>query len=220
VNKTLVKSILPEGAIELCREYRRRKQDMLALRKYENHPAIPPPEAFKQNVVLHHARVYRTSILVETGTSRGDMLYACGRLFRQIYSIELNAQGVAAARHRFRKQPHIRILEGDSGVVLPEILAQVHEPAVFWLDGHYSGPGSARADRDTPIEAELAAIGDHAVRNHVILIDDAREFGTGDYPSAEALTSLLRTHYPASTIEIRDDILRCTPASEAREKAR
>jgi hypothetical protein len=209
--KTLVKRILAGPILESCRDYRNSRRDQRSIREYAVHPTIPPPEAYKRKVVKDHGRAYRAKILIETGTFYGDMLHACRKSFLQIFSIELHEGLAALARRRFDKQPHIHLFQGDSRQVLPEILAGIHEPAVFWLDGHYSGAGTARSDRDTPIEEELAAIGRHPIKSHVILIDDARDFGQGDYPSSDALTRILKGYFPSSIVEIRDDILRCTP---------
>ncbi len=205
--RNLIKRIVPRPVLELCRDHR----DQRSIREYAVHQTAPPPEAYKRQVVKDHGRAYEARILIETGTFYGDMLHACRKSFLQIFSIELHEELASLARRRFRKQPHIHLFQGDSRQVLPEILAGIHEPAVFWLDGHYSGAGTAKSDRDTPIEEELAVIGRHHIKSHVILIDDARYFGKGDYPSSHALTRILDSYFPSSTVEIRDDILRCTP---------
>jgi hypothetical protein len=52
---------------------------------------------------------------------------------------------------------------------------------LFWLDGHFCGGVSAHGDKGTPILEELNLILSHRVKEHVILIDDARLFnGTFD----------------------------------------
>jgi hypothetical protein len=53
---------------------------------------------------------------------------------------------------------------------------QLQEPALFWLDGHYSGVDTGKDELDTPVSAELEAILGSPVKGHVILIDDARCF--------------------------------------------
>jgi len=206
-----VKRMLPKQVLELCQDFRNDRRDQRSIREYTAHRTIPPPEAYKRKVVKDHALAYGANVLIETGTFYGDMLHACRKSFRQIFSIELHEGLAALARHRFRRQPHIHLFLGDSSKVLPEILAGIDEPAVFWLDGHYSGGGTAKGDRDTPIEEELAAIGRHPVKSHVILIDDARDFGKGDYPAADTLIRILKSYFPLSMVEIQDDILRCTP---------
>jgi len=54
---------------------------------------------------------------VETGTFRGDMMQALSPYFKSLYSIELAKTLYEKAVERFREQPHITILFGDSGKV-------------------------------------------------------------------------------------------------------
>ena len=117
------------------------------------------------------------------------------------------------ARRRFRSTPHIHILQGDSGAVLPELLEKVRNPCLFWLDGHYSGGITARADLDTPILKELQSILNHACKEHVIIIDDARLFnGTHDYPTIETLRQLIAAQRPNYDFSVANDSIRIHPA--------
>jgi hypothetical protein len=54
-------------------------------------------------------------------------------------------------------------------------------------------------------------IADHRCPGDVILIDDVRMMGSGDYPSLERICELARGINPRYRIEVRDDILRCEP---------
>lgn len=137
------------------------------------------------------------------------MVYAVRDLFRKIYSIELDAELCEKAKSRFAKYKHITILEGDSSKVLPVILNQIKEPCLFWLDGHYSGNGTAKSVKETPISEEMDYISDHSTKKHVILIDDAREFkGQNDYPALEQLRELVLAQDSGNVFEVRDDIIR------------
>jgi hypothetical protein len=80
---------------------------------------------------------------------------------------------------------------------------------LFWLDAHYSGEGTALADSETPVLSELDCIFSHAVKGHVILIDDARCFdGKGDYPSLPEIKTYVSERRPDLICEVRDDIIR------------
>jgi len=58
---------------------------------------------------------------------------------------------------------------------------------LFWLDGHYSGEGTACGDQVSPILQELDLIKAHPRRDHCILIDDSRLFtGVDGYPTLKA----------------------------------
>jgi hypothetical protein len=170
---------------------------------------IPPPPTVKHAVVDEYRRRFKTRVLVETGTFAGGMIDAVQDRFDRIFSIELDPGWHARAVERFRGSAHVTLLKGDSGVMLQEVLDRLTEPALFWLDAHYSGPITARGALDSPIVQELASIRAHPVKGHVVLIDDMRDFnGTGGYPRVEELVSWIRDGDRAAHVEVRDDILR------------
>ncbi len=101
------------------------------------------------------------------------------------------------------------IRRGDSAEVLPALLGQIDEPCLFWLDGHYSGPKTGRGETDTPILRELEAIFAHRVKTHVVIIDDARGYGTlAGYPTVEGLREFVRAHDPQLVFDIQHDLIR------------
>ena len=179
--------------------------------RYFARSSEPPPPLYKQLTVRDYARRYRTSVLVETGTHAGNMVDAQSRTFERIYSIELDPQLALRARRRFAERKHITILEGDSGDLLPKLLPEIPEKCLFWLDGHYSGEGTARGAQLTPIEQELSAIIGGRRLGDVVLIDDARLFtGPAGYPALEDLLAWIQNK-PGWTTEALDDIIRVTP---------
>jgi hypothetical protein len=172
---------------------------------------IPAPPIVKQRIVKGCLRRSGASTVVETGTFKGDMVDALAPIARRIVSIELDDQLYAAARRRFAGQRHIELVHGDSAALLPRILGDLDRPAFFWLDGHYTGAGSARTEIDSPILAEIEALLVHPVPGHVVLIDDAREFsGTGGYPTIDELRSMILKRQPLSQFSVADDIVRWT----------
>src|ERR1700680_76381 len=50
---------------------------------------VPPPHVIKRRTVLSYGRRHNLRVLVETGTYRGDMVYAMQHFFKRIVSIEL-----------------------------------------------------------------------------------------------------------------------------------
>lgn len=170
---------------------------------------IPPPPLVKQAIVKGYQRRFGPRVMIETGTFAGEMIEAVRAHFDRIVSIELHADWYVRAVERFRGCPDVTLLHGDSGSRLPEALAMLTEPALFWLDAHYSGPVTARGALDSPIVRELAAIRAHPVTGHVVLIDDMREFsGTGGYPKVGDLVRWIHEVDPGAVVEVRDDILR------------
>ncbi len=189
---------------------RRAAADLLAW-EHAGRPT-PPPHIVKQQAILEAARLYHLSVLIETGTYYGDMVEAMKRRFHRIISIELSHTLFALARKRFKRQSHITIVHGDSGIELARLLPKVEMPALFWLDGHYSGGATARGVRETPVIQELEHIFGTPDLGHVIMIDDARCFGVEPgYPSLEELSSYVQSVRPSLQLAVKDDIIRLTP---------
>jgi hypothetical protein len=172
---------------------------------------LPPPHVVKQSVILAYQRARHFSTFVETGTFSGEMVAAMRPYFRRIVSIELSPDIHRAAAERFAGDPGIELLLGDSARLLPRVLEQLGEPALFWLDGHFMGGTSARGDQDSPVRAELDALLSHPVRRHVVLIDDARLFsGEEGYPTIPELVASIERERPGSDVRVQDDIVQCS----------
>lgn len=170
---------------------------------------VPPPQLVKQLVLREYAARYRLRTFVETGTYYGDTTAALYPHVDRAITIEISPDLAAQARRRFIADDGVIVLEGDSGRLLPDVLAELETSALFWLDGHYSGGVTGRGDEDTPIRTELAAVIAHTVRDHVILIDDARLFDGGDYPTLDEIATLAEA--AGYQYRVSDDIIRLTP---------
>jgi hypothetical protein len=165
----------------------------------------------KYEAIRDYGRRYGTRTLVETGTYLGDSIQASLPHFSRIYSIELGDELWRRAARRFAAHRHVSILHGDSAKVLPHIAAQLTEPALFWLDGHYSGGVTARGAEDTPILSELEAVLSQPPK-HVVLIDDIRCFtGSDGYPTVSGLQAFAHTRRPEYEFAVENDIARLTP---------
>ncbi|ABW67904.1 class I SAM-dependent methyltransferase [Desulfosudis oleivorans] len=176
----------------------------------------PPPHIIKQRMLAEYAGRFGLKILVETGTFYGDMVDAMKNTFERVYSIELSPALYQRAAERFRKFSHIKLIQGDSGTELGNLMATIDKPALFWLDGHYSAGETAKGEKETPVFEELGHIFNTTEQGHVILIDDARCFGTYPaYPTMEELTGFIRSKRPEAGIEVRDDSIRITPPRAA-----
>ncbi|PTY02947.1 hypothetical protein DB346_08015 [Verrucomicrobia bacterium LW23] len=184
----------------------------LALAQWKWFRLDPPPLGVKAALILRKAKAAGVTTFVETGTFFGDMIHAVAPHFGKIISIELDQRLWQRARTRFADRPHITLLQGDSGTVLGEVQPTLDAPCLFWLDGHYSGSATARGESDTPIVAELNHIFASSQLPHVILIDDARLFGTAaDYPTFEYVRNLTAERRPGWTVTLEDDVICIEP---------
>jgi tetratricopeptide (TPR) repeat protein len=160
-------------------------------------------------VVKEYARRFCIRTFVETGTFQGAMIRATRQSFDRIYSIELDENLYQRAKKEFSSFDHITIIHGDSSEVLPVLLAEIVEPCLFWLDAHFSGGITAKGTLLTPIKQELIHIFTHPIKDHVVLIDDARLFnGQNDYPTLEELRHLVLNRLPDGILVVEDDIIR------------
>jgi len=173
---------------------------------------IPPPPYVKHTILRKHAREFNFDTFVETGTYLGDTVYAMRRVCKKIFSIELSKELAKKARLRFSRYANIKILEGDSTVILPQILKSIDTPCLFWLDAHFSGGITVVGSSPTPILEEVKAIIEHPVKRHMIMIDDAGLFvGKSGYPTLEQLNSLVIGSRPDIIMDVRNDIIHLRP---------
>lgn len=175
----------------------------------------------RREVLRHYGRSYGLDVFIETGTNTGDTPWALRFEFNQIYTIELDDKLYREAVNRLSPATNIEVLYGDSAEVLPYVLTRIDRPALVWLDGHHSGPGTARGALDTPVCQELEALFKDG-RPHVILVDDARIFDGQpehwdephykDYPTLEWIHELANAN--DYDYMLKDDIVRLTPTEK------
>lgn len=167
----------------------------------------PAPPHIKVATVQDYAKRFRPAAFVETGTYRGDTVAGLAPLVPRVVSIELDQRLATLAQARFVDDPGIEILQGDSAQRLPEIVADLREPALFWLDGHFSG-GATAGDGACPIMDELTTVLGTDVE-HIVLVDDARLFdGTDAYPTIDEVRELVAKLRPGIGWQVEDDIIR------------
>ena len=124
---------------------------------------------------------YRTDIFIETGTHLG---YSVDRAldigYNQIFTVEINRELYSKALDKFTHDRNVFLYFGYSVSCLEEILQRVNKKSTLWLDAHMSG-----ISRNCPTLEEIKIIGNHKIKDHIILIDDMADFGT---PAHENIT--------------------------------
>jgi hypothetical protein len=212
----LFKIAFRENAVR--RTLKRRKDDA-EVRAWQGSKQELTPQALKRQMIRRLANDNSLGVFVETGTHYGHTVSSCIGLFREIYSIEYDRTLFEHCVRRFSLERTVKLLHGNSAALLPGIVGELKRPAMFWLDAHYSGDGTGRADLDTPICQELKAIAESSVQHHVILIDDARCFdGTHDYPTLHGCQDIAKSLFPDHSFSVRNDVIMVLPQN-ARETA-
>ena len=183
-------------------------------RKAFGWPPVAPPFEVKENLIARRAREHGLRVLVETGTFNGEMLARQLQNFKQLVSIELDEALFQAARRRFAAHPQVRLICGDSGVKLAEAVKDLNEPAMFWLDAHYSFGITAGRGTDAPIFKELLCLTGRRQFRDAILIDDARLFGFDfGYPSLRKIKKFATLHWPDHDFYVESDIICVVPVA-------
>ena len=196
------------------RRHRRSRKRKAAYRDWKRSgEVVPPPHLVKQYMIESLAKQFRLRVFVETGTYQGDMIDAMKDEFDRLYSIELSEDLYHKALTRFAAyKEKITLIHGDSGMELARVVAGLDQPALFWLDGHYSGGVTAKGETDTPILDELLHVSGSAIDGHVIMIDDARCFGSDPaYPAIDELRSFMERRWPGAHVHVAGDAIQIMP---------
>jgi hypothetical protein len=173
------------------------------------------------NLVLAIRDAFKVETFVETGTFKGETAAWAAGYFRRVVTIEAAMSFAAEARKRFADGP-VEVQEGNSVARLPELLKSLSQPAVFWLDAHWSGGVTAGQEDECPLLEEIRLL-NGSRPEHFILVDDARLFSApppqphdpAQWPALGSVIPVLedggRRH-----VVLMDDVFIAVPAS-ARE---
>ncbi len=126
---------------------------------------------------------FNITTFIETGTYDGKTSSKAAKIFPHIHTIELHKGLFNKAQKMLQEYGNVQQHLGNSSEVLTTLLPQLkHETILFWLDAHYSGAETTShtniKESETIIQEELRAIKDAGIKHCVILIDDARNFGS------------------------------------------
>lgn len=158
--------------------------------------------ALSKKALTLFCKAFEPTIFIETGTYLAHSTIVAAELINpktgravleEVHTIELSAPHYQQAAHLLSKYPHVTVHHGDSGKILPGVLERLSgKKIIFWLDGHYSGVGTAHGEESTPILKEIEAIKNAGICDAIILVDDIRLFDPHQteqpgYPSLEQL---------------------------------
>ncbi len=169
---------------------------------------IPPPDSVKQKTLLNRLKSENINVFIETGTYFGDTTDVFSAYASKVFTIEIKEEFWRNAVRRFRNKKNVKAILGDSGKVIKNILDMLDERALFWLDGHYNNIKESEIGQITPIYKELDEIYGHRVKNHLLMIDDARLFiGSNGYPELNKLKDYIKEKNSNASISIENDII-------------
>ncbi len=125
-------------------------------------------------------------VYIETGFYEGASTQSALDLgFREVHSCDINPLFITKGTKKFQKQieqNRLFLYLQKSTDALKEILENLNEPAIFFLDAHginYEGHTNNQdfsIEDGCPILEELKTIGAHHIKEHTILVDDLRMF--------------------------------------------
>lgn len=102
---------------------------------------------------------------VETGSFDGDGIQgALNSGFEKIISIEINDGRLETCRKRFFGEDKVKLIKGDSAVILHDTIKAIDEQIIFWLDAHFDFDGTW-----CPLLKELDQIAKHHIKNDILV---------------------------------------------------
>ncbi len=165
---------------------------------------VGPPAIAKQRNLLDVLKTRKHRIFVEAGTYKGETTAFFVPHADQVISVELHDGLFAAAERRFAKHPNVTLVHGDSLIEIPKIVANCSSPPLVFLDGHFSGRGTAQGEEMEPAKSTLRRLAGVTPAGTTIVIDDLRLFGSGlaGFPQLDAITAAARAAFPNAVIRI------------------
>jgi hypothetical protein len=167
--------------------------------------SLPIPNVFVSLLYQYQDKIpnlNEINFAIETGTYNASTSAFLAEHFDVAFTIELfpdnNPYDGKSYRETYKqfseKYGNLTFLEGNSGELLSSVFEELpDERFLIILDAHSMLNG--------PLREELGAIKSSSNRNdHVMLIDDCRDLGQGNFPTLKEFTDALHSINPNYTI--------------------
>ena len=141
---------------------------------------IHDEETYKAELLMRTAKKYGYKTFVETGTYLGSTSKYLSNTFNKILTVELDKNLYLKSKKNLKNFNNIFCHNDDSKSFLEKIIPKIEEKTIFFLDAHYSGPGTSDLKGITPCINELIEISKSKIKNHVIIIDDISDFSMSE----------------------------------------
>lgn len=132
--------------------------------------------------------ISKVDTFMESGTYLGETTAKAALCFDHVHTIELHPPFYHDAVKLFKNSSSVTVHFGDSAKIFTDLLpelAQDGRKILFWLDGHFmscmddeESEKTLENNEYTPILREMESIKKSKLKDSIILIDDARLFGT------------------------------------------
>jgi hypothetical protein len=176
----------------------------------------PPRE-----LITHLKAEFRIDYFIETGTFYGKTSAWASNEFDTVKTVELSDELYSNVQEEYGHIGNIEFIKGKSQEKLSNIIQKLDSSAIFWLDAHYSGGGTAGENYECPLLEEIETIGKSNV-NEYIFIDDARLFcsppprphSAEDWPTiSDVMLKLNKELGDRYYITITEDVIIAVPQS-------
>lgn len=166
---------------------------------------LPPFE--KRARLASVAKHFEPTAFVETGSYHGETAAFMASFVPKVISIEIDPKNSEIAACRCAGSSKVRILQGSSETVLPEIVKSLNGRVMFWLDAHYQ-TGMIRGKRRCPLFDELSIIFAATNIDPIIVVDDARKFiWVNGWPSLRSIKAFVQNKRNDLSFRVSNDMI-------------
>ena len=158
----------------------------------------------KFRALISLANETNSDILIEAGTYKGLTAKRCAKYFKRVFTIELDDDLFKFSKKFLHRIKNIKVIQGDALEEIPKIIETENlNNMIIFLDGHFSGQGTAKGGLIEPAIEELEILAKYRERINGIIIDDFREFGFKGWPKKSTLISAAENYFESHGFNLR-----------------
>jgi hypothetical protein len=164
-----------------------------------------PHSYLKYLMIRRVGEATRSRTFVESGTFLGGTASRCAGIFDRVYTVELDPGLADRARQNLASHRNVTVIQGDGLAEIDRLFSSgaVAEILVF-LDGHYSGVGTAKGVLVEPAVKEIEMLTRYRHLVNAVVIDDFRAFGVEfEEPSKASLLRAIETGFPHPEFDLQ-----------------